>query len=75
VGNLLSIAYLMAYEGGAVTPGDDMAGASVRWASLEEIEAGEVPVAVPAQPWMPRRALELYRLWRHREPLELEGLA
>jgi len=61
------VTYVLACEGGEVVPADDMAGASVRWASLDEIDRGEIDLAVPVQPWLRRRALEVYRLWRDAE--------
>jgi 8-oxo-dGTP pyrophosphatase MutT (NUDIX family) len=70
--DLISVAYLMAYEGGEVTPGDDMAGSEARWGSREEIESGRLQVYVPAQRWMCRRAFDLYRLWKDEPALELE---
>ena len=64
VGDMISICYLFAYEGGKVIPGDDMTGSAVRWASPDEIESGEVEVFVPRQTWVYRRAVELHRAWR-----------
>ena len=62
---MISIAYLLAYEGGEVLAGDDMAGSEIQWMSLAELESGEVDIIVPqAQPWLFRRAVDLYRLWK-----------
>jgi ADP-ribose pyrophosphatase YjhB (NUDIX family) len=62
---MLSISYLLAYEGGRVIPGDDMTDSVVRWLSYEEITSGDYKILPPSdQPWMIRRAIELYRLWR-----------
>lgn len=61
---MLSIAYLLAYEGGEVQPGDDMAGSQYRWCSLEQINSGEVELIVPpGETWLLARAVDLYRLW------------
>jgi 8-oxo-dGTP diphosphatase len=72
VGDLLSVTYVLACDGGEVVPADDMAGATVRWATLDEIEREALPVIVPAQPWLRRRALELFRLWRDAEVPRLD---
>lgn len=58
-----SVAFLMAYRGGEVLPGDDMTGSNVRWFTLEELESGEHTIIVPSQmPWIFRRAIQFYRL-------------
>lgn len=64
---MLSLGYLMAYEGGAVEPGSDMAGSAHRWWSVEELEDKDVRLIVPGQRWLIERAVELYRLWRDRD--------
>ena len=69
------ICFLLAYEGGEVVPGDDVAGCEVRWASLPEIESGTVEVLIPTgYPWLPRHAIETYRALVDRAPdgLQLE---
>ena len=43
---MIAIYYLLAYEGGAVEPGDDMLGSQYRWWSLMELEAEQVKVVV-----------------------------
>ncbi len=59
---MISLSYLMAYEGGEIIPGDDMAGAPFRWATPAEMET--LSITSPAhQPWLVQRALELYRLY------------
>ncbi|MBP8002549.1 MAG: NUDIX hydrolase [Chloroflexi bacterium] len=61
--HVISITYLMAYEGGNVVPGDDMQDSQVRWASLAEM--AHLNLIPPLdEPWLCQRALELYRLWR-----------
>jgi 8-oxo-dGTP diphosphatase len=68
VAYMLSLGYLMAYEGGAVEPGSDMAGSLYRWWSVGELEEKGVRLIVPpGQMWLIKRAVELYRLWRERE--------
>jgi hypothetical protein len=50
--------YAFRAENRAVTPGDDTEGQEVRWVSVEEIEAGEIDLGVPAEgAWLFRRAL------------------
>jgi 8-oxo-dGTP pyrophosphatase MutT (NUDIX family) len=65
---MLSLGYLMAYEGGPVEPGDDMAGSVYRWWSVGELEDEAARLIVPpGQKWLIERAVELYRLWQGRE--------
>ncbi len=62
---MLSLSYVLAYEGGAVIPGDDMVGSEVKWLSYSEIVSGDYQLLPPSdQPWLIYRAIELYRLWR-----------
>ena len=65
---MISVYFLFAYEGGEVTPGDDMAGSAYRWWSLEELRAEPPRLLVPNNDelWLLERAVELYRLWRDR---------
>ena len=66
--HMIDICYLMAYEGGSIQPGDDMLGSQYRWMSLQEIEAIRERIVVPSyDPWLFRRAVELYGLWQHQE--------
>lgn len=65
------IGYLMAYEGGEIHPGDDMAGSRVRWWGLDKMKAEGVKVLVPPEGRWFDRAVELYRLWSGRE-IELQ---
>jgi 8-oxo-dGTP pyrophosphatase MutT (NUDIX family) len=59
---MLSLCYLMAYEGGEIVPGDDMLGAAYRWVKPEEIET--LSITSPAnQRWLAERAVELYRAY------------
>jgi 8-oxo-dGTP diphosphatase len=62
---MLSVGYLMGYEGGEVEPGDDMEGSEYRWWSLEELADEAVRIIIPpGGKWLIRRAVDLYRLWR-----------
>jgi 8-oxo-dGTP pyrophosphatase MutT (NUDIX family) len=72
VPHMISICYLLAYEGGRITPGDDMAGGTFRWWHLDELLDERVRLLVPRdRKWLAARAVELYRLWRDQTvPLE-----
>ena len=75
---MLSLNYLLTYEGGRVIPGDDMIGSDFRWLSFEEITGGQYQLLPPSdQPWLIHRAIELYRLWRNLPedypPVELQN--
>lgn len=62
---MLSLSYLTAYEGGEITPGDDMAGSEARWFTLAELLDEATPILVPPNMrWTFSRALQLYRLWQ-----------
>lgn len=61
----------MAYEGGGIQPGSDMAGSQYKWCSLRDLASVEMLVP-PNGRWMIERAVELYRLWRGRE-VELQS--
>jgi 8-oxo-dGTP diphosphatase len=64
VPHLTSIAFVASYRGGEVVPGDDMAGSSVRWATLDEISSlGASEGLIPEQPWLFERALQCLDLW------------
>ena len=70
---LLCVCTLFAYEGGTIVPGDDMAGSKVRWFSVDELENGIYPNVIPSEmPWLFRRAIELFRLWKNQSPVELQ---
>jgi ADP-ribose pyrophosphatase YjhB (NUDIX family) len=65
---MLSVGYLMAYEGGRVQPGDDMAGSRHRWWGLDDLIDEQAKVLVPPNgEWLIARAVKLYRMWRGRE--------
>jgi 8-oxo-dGTP diphosphatase len=62
---MMSVGYLMAYQGGQVEPGDDMRGSDFRWWSLEDLaKEGAKVIVPPDQEWLLERAVELYRLWK-----------
>lgn len=62
---MLSILYLLAYEGGEIQPGDDMRGSQYRWWSIKEFEEAGAKLIVPRdQTWIMQRAIELHRLWK-----------
>ncbi|MCB9422022.1 MAG: NUDIX hydrolase [Ardenticatenaceae bacterium] len=61
---MVGIYYLLAYEGGKIVPGDDMAGSTCRWWSLEELEDKSQHWHPTVIPWMLHRAIDLYRLWQ-----------
>jgi ADP-ribose pyrophosphatase YjhB (NUDIX family) len=63
---MIGVLFLLAYEGGQVQPGDDMAGSQYRWWRLEELEDETVRIPIPKR-WVLRRAVELYRLWKDQE--------
>ena len=65
---MLSVGYLMAYEGGRIQPGDDMAGSRYKWWDLNDLANEKVKVLIPPDgKWLIERAVELYRMWRGRE--------
>ena len=61
VTHMLSLAFVAAYGGGEVVPGDDMAGCEVKWASLDEVRS--LPSLIPEDVWVFERALELFDAW------------
>jgi ADP-ribose pyrophosphatase YjhB (NUDIX family) len=72
---VISVCYLMAYEGGEVRPGDDMLGSEHRWWSLGELAEKSVRLIVPpGQKWLVGRAVELYRLWKDQDVVLDPGL-
>jgi len=69
VRSMLSLCYLLAYEGGQVVPGDDMVGSQYRWWTRSQFTAQSPRLLVPRdQPWLLGRAIELYRLWQASSP-------
>ncbi len=65
---MLSVGYLMAYEGGRIQPGDDMAGSRYKWWRLDDLKDVNVKVLIPPDgKWLIERAVELHRMWIGRE--------
>ena len=74
VPRMISVVYLMAHDGGAVVPGDDMRGSGVRWATFSAIESEALRLLAPLdQAWLRRRTVELFRLWNLQPAVELQG--
>jgi 8-oxo-dGTP pyrophosphatase MutT (NUDIX family) len=69
---MISVCYLMAYEGGDVHPGDDMQGSELRWFSLEELADENVKILAPRDKWLYTRAIDLFRLLKDQPVPELE---
>jgi len=66
---MLSLSYLMAYEGGDIQPGDDMTGSQYKWWSLDDLADESIKLLVPPDgKWLMERAVELYRMWKGKEP-------
>lgn len=64
--------YLFAYQGGRITPGDDMKGSKHRWWSMKEIEENGTDFHRSTKPWLLKRAIELYNLWEKENDLPLQ---
>ena len=70
---MLSLNYLLAYEGGDVEPGDDMGGSDVAWFTVEELLDESLDILVPPRMrWVFPRARDLYRLWRREDQIILQ---
>lgn len=68
VQHLICPAFVAAYLGGDVDPGDEMAGSAVRWATLEDVQELEHSGSlIPEHSWVFERALECFDLWSSRE--------
>lgn len=69
---MLSVGFLMAYEGGKIQPGDDMVGSRYKWWGLDDLADEKVKLLIPPDgKWQIERAIELYRMWVGRE-MELQ---
>ena len=44
---MLSVAFLLAYDGGEIRPGDDMERSKYRWWSFDELMSDELKLIVP----------------------------
>jgi ADP-ribose pyrophosphatase YjhB (NUDIX family) len=65
---MLSVGYLMAYQGGKIQPGDDMAGSQYGWWGLEDLKEEKVKLLVPPDGmWLIEQAIELHRIWKEKE--------
>jgi 8-oxo-dGTP pyrophosphatase MutT (NUDIX family) len=70
---MISVAFLLSFEGGEIVPSDDMTGSAARWFTVHELESGAVDVIVPAKPvWLFRHALSLYYLLKDQPQVELQ---
>ena len=61
VTHMLSLAFVASYLGGEIAPGDDMAGSTAWWASLDEIRrlsSDDAGALIPEDLWLFERALE-----------------
>jgi len=71
---MLSVAYLLAFEGGEIQPGDDMEGSEYRWWSLDEMASEDVELIIPPDEiWLLARAVDLYRLWKQEDAADQPG--
>lgn len=59
---MLGLYYLLAYEGGDITPGDDMRGSHYRWFNLDELDT--LHFFIPHLSWLLKRAVLLYHLYK-----------
>ena len=59
-------------RGGEIQPGDDMVGSEFRWWRLDELEDSSLKLHVTAKPWMLKRAVELYHLWKDIQDVSLQ---
>jgi len=74
VDRMISVVYVMRYEGGQVLPGDDMRGSQVRWAGLREIDADALQLIPPLDhAWLRRRVIDISRLWDADSPDPLQA--
>jgi ADP-ribose pyrophosphatase YjhB (NUDIX family) len=69
---MISIHYLLAYEGGVVQPGDDMRDAHYCWWSLEELAAAPIRFHPSTHLWILQRAVALYRNWKDQPAVPLQ---
>jgi ADP-ribose pyrophosphatase YjhB (NUDIX family) len=63
---MIGVYYLLAYEGGNVTPGDDMRDAQFRWWSLDEMKQAEIRFHPSTHWWMLERGVEMAQMLRKR---------
>ena len=70
--HMIGTYYLFAYEGGPIEPGDDMVDSEVRWWSLTDLDNEQPTLHPSAKPWMLKRAVDLFRLWKDGKPVPLQ---
>jgi NADH pyrophosphatase NudC (nudix superfamily) len=64
VPHLMMTAFVAAYLGGDVVPGEEMAECSTRWATLAEVKVLSTTGGLfPGEPWVFERALQCFDLW------------
>ncbi len=63
---------LFVYEGGEIVPGDDMIGSEVKWWPLGELQQDKSLHHPTIKLWLFERAIQLYRLWKEVDPVELQ---
>lgn len=63
---MVAVYYLLAYEGGKVSPGDDMRDAQARWWSIDEMKQADIQFHPSTHLWMMERGVEMARLLRKR---------
>jgi ADP-ribose pyrophosphatase YjhB (NUDIX family) len=67
--NMISVLYVMRFDGGSVAPGDDMLGAEYQWWNLDQIRENIDKISKPEkQLWLFQRALDLFRLYGDETP-------
>ncbi len=63
--NMISVLYVMRFDGGSVVPGDDMSGAEYAWWNIDQIKQNIDKISKPErQLWLFERALELSESYR-----------
>ncbi len=76
VPHMISTAFVAAYLGGEIVPGDDMAGSESRWASIEEVRhiAATGVALIPGPIWLFERALQCFDSWSSDEAPDLRAV-
>jgi len=63
VQNMISVMYLMKFQGGKIVPGDDLKGAEYDWWNIDKISSNIHKISRPdRQFWLFERALKLFRV-------------
>jgi NADH pyrophosphatase NudC (nudix superfamily) len=64
VPHLMMTAFVAAYLGGDVVPGEEMADCTTRWATLADVRVlARTGGMFPGEPWVFERALQCFDLW------------